>query len=281
MSHLQDLRANPQNRPVMAAANILSSASMSSTGAVAGFAALGARTYQTYEGWRPSGGTGRLTATASGSITYVGALFVSAPTNAKVQLFVNGARRGWSMPASGACLWLLDSVSASSVALDVSGLSTGHVANIMAGVRTELERNIYVGHTPITLGRNVQRVQGVSERGQYLGTIIRRRTLGTSVSMSNITPAYYRDTIDPTLRLLERQPMYFSWRQWIEAGGSLLTEEGFGLLTEDREPIGYTVASPYDEIGYAWMDGDPAIANERANGMMSMSMGLSGMDGRL
>lgn len=294
MSYLQDLRTDPANKPIMAVSNILSSATMSSSGAASGFSATAARTYQTYEGWRPSLSTGTLTATKSPSAAadYVGIFVVSPDPFATITIAINGATIGSVSSAAGAMLWLFDEVVISSLVITVSGLGTGYIANVMAGMRTELQRKIYVGHTPITFGRSTTKVSGVSERGQYLGTILRRRTLGTSVSMNNITPEYYRQTIDPAFVLLETQPMYFSWRQIIlqeqvvpaTESNNLLTELSDNILAENNDNI--TVgASPAlagtGEVGYAWMSGDANVSNQRSNGMMNINFSLSGLDGRI
>lgn len=118
------------------------------------------------------------------------------------------------------------------------------IAVVYAGVSTELERNIYVGHTPVTLGRDVVTVGGYSENGQYLGEVVRREGRSTSVSLSNLTPGWYRDSLDPFIRQRPRKPAFFAWR-----------------------PGDYP-----NEVGYVWLTGSPRPNNQRANGMMEISM---------
>lgn len=120
---------------------------------------------------------------------------------------------------------------------------------LYVGLSTQMQRNIYVGHTPITLGRTRSTVGGISEAGQYLGEIVRRKTLTTSVSLQNLTPDWYRETLDPWIGASERTPAFWSWR-----------------------PGGYA-----SEIAYAWIVGDPRPVNQRSNGMMSIEFNLEGI----
>jgi len=120
---------------------------------------------------------------------------------------------------------------------------------LYVGLSTRLQRNIYVGHTPITLGRTRQTIGGISEGGQYLGEVVRRRTLTTSVSLQNLTPDWYRDVLDRWLGAQERTPAFFSWR-----------------------PFTYP-----NEVSYAWVVGDPRPSNQRSNGMMQVELSLEGI----
>ena len=120
---------------------------------------------------------------------------------------------------------------------------------IYVGLSIELQRNIYVGHTPITYGRNRQTVGGISEAGQYLGEVVRRRTLTTSVELSNLTADWYREVLDPWLGQEERTPAFWAWR-----------------------PFSYP-----DEVAYVWVTGDPRPQNARSNGMMSISLNFEGL----
>ena len=123
------------------------------------------------------------------------------------------------------------------------------IAVLYAGVSTILQRNLYVGHTPITLGRNVSTVGGYSENGQYLGEVVRREGRSTSVQLSNLTPTWYRGELDPFIAQRPRKPAFFAWR-----------------------PSSYPA-----EVGYVWLSGSPRPSNQRANGMMEISMEFEGI----
>jgi hypothetical protein len=115
---------------------------------------------------------------------------------------------------------------------------------LYAGIALELQRNIYVGHTPVTLGRDIVTVGGYSENGQYLGEVVRREGRSTSVSLQNLTPDWYRDELDAFIRQRPRKPAFFAWR-----------------------PQSYPA-----EVGYVWLTGSPRPSNQRPNGMMQIDM---------
>lgn len=283
---LLDLRTTPTNQPVMAWENAVRTSGMFGSSAVAGFSANAARTYQTYEGWRPTGGTGTLTSTfTQRSINYVGATLLGTPAGSLLQLWIstNGntfTPLGGLLDADTPALWLLDdTANVVAVRIEVFGMTTGYVANVMAGTRTELQRRLYVGHTPIKYGRETTRLRGVAENGSFMGTIIRRRTIGTSVSVENLTPAYYRDTLDPMFVALQEQPHYFAWRAWIADPAWITDEDGEAITDESGVKLHDTTASPLDEVAYAWADPDPNMGNSRPNGMVQASWSLSGING--
>ena len=124
-----------------------------------------------------------------------------------------------------------------------------NVGVLYAGECLQLERNIYVGHTPITMGRVNTRVGGFSDSGQYLGRVLRRRTYRTSVSMQNLSPDWYRQNLDPWIGDPDGNPAFFAWRP-------------------EKYP---------EEIAYAWIVGDPQPSNQRPNGMMQIDFELEGL----
>lgn len=112
-----------------------------------------------------------------------------------------------------------------------------------------LQRRLYVGHTPLPLGRNAQIVTGQSESGQYLGRTILQEGRNTAVSLQNLTAAWYRAYLDPFIEASKLDPFFFAWR-----------------------PQSY----PY-ETGFAWMTNEPRPVNARSNGMMSIDLQMSGI----
>ena len=117
------------------------------------------------------------------------------------------------------------------------------------GKKLELQRAIYVGHTPITYGRDRVTVNGVSENGQFLGEIVVRQTNSTQVSLQNLTPEWYRAELDPYFASLPRAPCFFAWR-----------------------PVKYAA-----EVGYVWVEGNPKPSNQRSNGMMQIDWNFKGI----
>lgn len=147
-------------------------------------------------------------------------------------------------------LFLFNVASPTTIELVITGATVApKIAVLYAGKSIRLQRNIYVGHTPITYGRNRTAINGVSENGQYLGEINIRETLSTSVELQNLTPDWYRTTLDPFFREKPRRPCFWAWR-----------------------PQTYS-----DEVGYCWVEGNPKPVNQRANGMMQVSWNFKGI----
>ena len=120
---------------------------------------------------------------------------------------------------------------------------------IYAGLGIRLERNIYVGHTPITMGRDRTAINGVSQSGEYLGEVVTNQSLSTNVTLSNLTPDWYRSTLDPFFKRNPRPPAFWAWR-----------------------PSKYPA-----EVGFCWINGNPRPANSRGNGMMDISWDFVGI----
>ena len=132
----------------------------------------------------------------------------------------------------------------------ISGATTAPtIAVLYAGLSTTLERGIYVGHTPISYGRDRSTINGVSENGQYLGEVVIRENFSTSVSLNNLTASWYRNTLDPYFALKPRRPCFWVW---------------------------YPDSYP-SEVGYCWVEGNPRPVNQRNNGMMQISWNFRGI----
>lgn len=109
--------------------------------------------------------------------------------------------------------------------------------------------HVYVGHTPITMGRDIQVQSGFSENGNFLGRIILQEARSTSFDFQNLPPAWYRSYFDPFVIASETAPFFFAWR-----------------------PNDY----PY-ECGFGWFADIPKPVNQRANGMIQVGINLRGI----
>ena len=123
------------------------------------------------------------------------------------------------------------------------------IAVLQIGKSLKLERNIYVGHTPINYGRDISQVSGVSQSGEYLGEIRLNQTLSTSVSLKNLTPDWYRENLDEFFSRVPRYPCFWAWR-----------------------PTKYPA-----EVSYCWIEGNPRPVNQRSNGMMQIDWNFRGI----
>jgi hypothetical protein len=120
------------------------------------------------------------------------------------------------------------------------------IAVAYVGEATVLQRSIYVGHTPITMGINRSLIGGMSENGQYLGHVVRRQSLSTSVTLENLNALWFRENLEPFFRQRGRTPFFWAWR-----------------------PQSYP-----EEVGYAWLTNDARPSNQRPNGMMQVSFDM-------
>lgn len=84
-------------------------------------------------------------------------------------------------------------------------------------------------HTPLIDGRDTRVTTGISEAGEYLGSIVLSQKLSTSVSFRLLNDEWYRKTMRPFVQQGRGTPFFFS---------------GF----PERHP---------HEAGYAWLTSDP------------------------
>ncbi len=130
-----------------------------------------------------------------------------------------------------------------------SGDDPPSIAVVYAGLILQLQRRIYVGHTPFPYGRVTNVVNNKSENGNFLGRIIISQTNATSFTMSNIDRDWYRTYMDPFIDAAQDTPFFFSWRP--------------GTFPR--------------ESGYAWMSGNPVPVNQSSNGMMKITLQMGGI----
>lgn len=123
------------------------------------------------------------------------------------------------------------------------------IAVLLIGVVLRMQRRIYVSHSPIVFARESTVSTGVSEEGEFLGRVVRRRMYKSSYSFSNLTPLWYRQYMDPFFHAAVSNAFVIAWR-----------------------PFTYPT-----EVIYGWLDGDGKAVNSLPNGMMSASFDVSGI----
>jgi len=121
------------------------------------------------------------------------------------------------------------------------GNASPRAAVMYAGRLTVCERKIYRGHTPINYGRTARVVNNRSESGEFLGRIVLSEARTGVISLNNLTPAWYRENLDPFIAASKAQPFFFAWRP-----GSYPFETGFEWMTNDPRPV---PESPNNLIG--------------------------------
>jgi len=130
-----------------------------------------------------------------------------------------------------------------------AGSDSAQAAVMYAGKLLASTQRVYVGHSPMTLNRRVEVVSGMSENGNYLGRIITGSNLTTSVSLTHFKPDWYREYFDPFVIAAQTTPFFFAWR-----------------------PLQYP-----NETSFAWLTSDPQPSNMLSNGMMQVSLEMSGV----
>ena len=118
-----------------------------------------------------------------------------------------------------------------------------------AGRLLIMQRRLYVGHVPITMGRSSRVTSGTTESGDFLGRIVLSQGLSTAAEFQNLTPAWVRTYLKPFLDAATETPFFFAWR-----------------------PADYPT-----EVGFAWLTNDPRPSNQRPNGMMQVSLQMQGV----
>lgn len=170
-----------------------------------------------------------------------------APTNALVYTQVVAPV---ILPNDGPALFQFTPQTCFAVRIKIVGsLIIPVVGAVYNGKLLILQRRIYVGHTPITYGRDNNIVNGVSEAGEFLGRILIGSNNMTAVSMKNITPSWYRSYFDPFIIASITKPFFFAWR-----------------------PYTYP-----NEVGYAWITNNVKPTNQLVNGFMSVDFQISGV----
>lgn len=126
---------------------------------------------------------------------------------------------------------------------------TPFVAVMYVGALLIVQRRIYVGHSPISLGRKLQVVNNRSISGAFLGRIITGESREGSINLKNLTASWYRLYFNPFVIFAKDAPFFWSWR-----------------------PGDYP-----NEVGYVWLTNDPIPKNQSPNGMMQIDLEIEGI----
>lgn len=154
------------------------------------------------------------------------------------------------LPSDGPALFRVPKFAYASIRLRLQpGSAAPTVAVVYCGALLVLQRRMYVGHTPINMGRTITCASMRSISGNFLGRIVLGRKVATNISLQNLTPDWYRTYMAPFVAAAEEIPFFFAWR-----------------------PSSYP-----NEVGYAWLSGDAIPKNQRTNGMMQIDLDLEGV----
>lgn len=250
------------NAPVFGYQNYVVASGVTATAAASGYPATNVANVSTASFWRSANSSLQyLTASLNTprTVNYVGLARHNFGTAGiavavEVQTSLGGA---WSevvaaaIPANNnALIFRFTNQTAYGVRIKMAaGGAPPEVAVFYAGSLLVSTQKVYVGHSPITLNRRIQIVNGQSESGNYLGRIVTGSGLRTNISLTHLEPDWYRSNFDPFVLAAQTVPFFFGWR-----------------------PYSYP-----NECGFAWLTGDPEPSNMLANGMMQVSLEMSGV----
>lgn len=147
-------------------------------------------------------------------------------------------------------LFRFESQSLSQIRLRMQpGSAAAKVAVLYCGALLTMERRLYEGHTPISLGRKVEVANMMAENGVFLGRVQTRESREGSAKFSLLTPDWVRGSLDPFLRQAKTRTFFVAWRP----------------------------ASFPDEVGYCWLTNDPRPVPEAPSNLMAVEFNLGGV----
>lgn len=250
---IDSVLANPNN-PVIAYADIASTATLTESSEAAGFAAENVQNSLTYNFWKPTSQNSYIEFDfgSSKTIDYIGIAGHNCGTQGNtINIYYwDGASPGsWVLidttapTDDGIILFLFASSSHQIFKAEFVGGGVPSVAVIHMGARLTVERRIYGGHTPVTLAKQTVIRPQKSEGGQWLGRSIVRQGASTSVALNNLTASWFRTNFKPFMDSAITNSFFFAWR-----------------------PTAYST-----EVAYCWTNGDIKPSNMGQANLMQVS----------
>lgn len=219
-----------------------------------GFPAIAATYPTTFEFWRPTAipATWAVDMLSAVPVDYVG--IVGDLNGATVYIdsssdnFSTFTTQMSATPGQRINMFLFAEVSARYWRVRVDG-QIPNIAVIYIGKSLTMQRGIYQGHTPLTLSRETELSNNMSDGGQWLGRSIIRRGATSQAAWAHLTSSWYRANFDPFVESARVAPFFFGWR-----------------------PSSYPA-----EMGFVWTDGDIAPSNSGPRDYMSVDISVRGL----
>lgn len=248
------------NHPRIGYRNIIEAGMLSSEQAADGFPVVNLANPATFLLWRGDDGSAQtitITVGVNRTIDYLGiARHNIGTTGATYALESSDNGTDWDPVVDDnpvddrVIIHEFDPVTAAHYRLTIgAGNAAPQIAVLYLGEILALERRLYVGHRPVPFALRRVVSTGRSESGQFLGRTRRRESVEFELSMPNLTPAWVRDELEDFVDNSDVAPFFWAWR-----------------------PTDYP-----DEVAYCWTTGDPALVNQRPNGMLELSASVQGI----
>lgn len=120
------------------------------------------------------------------------------------------------------------------VVLSIPGSDLPTIGVIMLGPRLSLQRGIYVGHGPAPFSRRRRFLTEESDGGQIIGSVVMAKASETDIDIKKITPAWYREFMDPFVkRAVDQEPFFWLWNTDDRYKGEVI----YGVLTGEPSPV--------------------------------------------
>lgn len=221
--------------------------------AASGYPAIAATYPTTYEYWQPTAvpATWAVDNAVPVACDFVGLVGDFNGGTVAVQYSDDGS--SWTTQVSGqitgrVTMFLFESVTARYWRIQVTN-QIPSVSVVYIGKALAMQRRIYQGHSPLTLSRNTELTNNISEGGQYLGRSIVRQGVATDAAWSHLKADWYRSNFDPFVQSARTLPFFFAWR-----------------------PSQFP-----QELGFVWTDGDVQPTNSGPKDYMSVSLNMRGI----
>jgi len=215
-------------------ANLLTASSVAETAK--------AITPNTYERWEDPSGTmtGVFQLNSATALNFVGIaghnLFSSGTTELEVRVSatIGGGKttiKTVTITSDDPIMIEIDESNVGEMTIFMPDGTNREIAVVYAGVSLQMPRNIYGGHSPITLSQVTEYQSTMSESGQFLGKNIIRKGLETSFSWQLLDDQFIRDTFKPFIESARLLPFFIKWRPDFYS-----SEVAYGETTADIIP---------------------------------------------
>ncbi len=237
--------------------NFVPAATVTATSAEAVWPVDSVQRENTFERWQPTSGNGSITIDngTEKPADYIGiAAHTLGASSSTVTVEHSSDNSSWTTietvsPAdSSAIMVIFAEVTDRYFRVSVAGSTAPQIGVIYLGVALAMQRAIYSGHTPITLGRRTVKRPTKSQDGQFLGSSTIRNGLQTGFAWKHLKAQWYRDNFDPFVKAARNKPFFIAWRPSKFPG----------------------------EIGYCWSTNDITPSNMGVLDYMDVSMSVEG-----
>jgi hypothetical protein len=242
--------------------NIVRRGNISGTAGLTGFPLTALGNSLTYERYRPSTSVLATITVDAGSPVEVDYVGIAAHTLQGKSFLLRSSNDNVSF--TGQILVQVDSDDSSDIMALIEPVTARYwqiqflysispfIGALFVGKSLGMQRQIYGGHTPITLSRSTTILPNVSDTGQWVGRSIIRSGYSSRYEWRHLKPDWYRANFDPFVEHARRNPFFIAWR-----------------------PQEYPA-----EVVYGWTPGDIVPVNMVQRDFMSVGLDVEGYDGR-